>query len=100
MCLQFNRLGWRCTEATGGWRHGVGAGSAGLARRRLERAKLGAAWRVPAATRCCCCCCAQQRHPTPGQRLQVKVPDTYGVFKWVVDYRRLGYSYVELTGGR
>lgn len=29
----------------------------------------------------------------------VKVPDAYGVFKWVVDYRRLGYSYIELTGG-
>ncbi|KAL4859312.1 Dolichyl-diphosphooligosaccharide--protein glycosyltransferase subunit [Chlorella vulgaris] len=27
----------------------------------------------------------------------VKVPDAYGVFKWVVDYRRLGYSYIELT---
>lgn len=28
---------------------------------------------------------------------QVKVPDVYGVFKWVLDYRRLGYSYIELT---
>ncbi len=26
------------------------------------------------------------------------MPDTYGVFKWVLDYRRLGYSYIELTG--
>jgi oligosaccharyltransferase complex subunit beta len=24
----------------------------------------------------------------------VKVPDTYGVFKWVLDYRRLGYSWL------
>jgi hypothetical protein len=30
---------------------------------------------------------------------RVKVPDTYGVFKWVLDYRRLGYSYIEMTGG-
>ena len=29
----------------------------------------------------------------------LQVPDVYGVFKWVLDYRRLGYSYVELTGG-
>jgi hypothetical protein len=29
----------------------------------------------------------------------VKVPDVYGVFKWRLDYRRLGYSYIELTGG-
>ena len=28
----------------------------------------------------------------------VKVPDSYGVFKWVLTYRRLGYSYIELTG--
>lgn len=25
---------------------------------------------------------------------QVKVPDVYGVFKWVLDYRRLGYSWI------
>jgi oligosaccharyltransferase complex subunit beta len=30
---------------------------------------------------------------------RVKVPDTYGVFKWVLDYRRLGYTYIEMTGG-
>lgn len=29
----------------------------------------------------------------------VKVPDVYGVFKWRLDHRRLGYSYIELTGG-
>lgn len=29
---------------------------------------------------------------------QVKVPDVYGVFKWVLQYRRLGYSFIELTG--
>lgn len=29
---------------------------------------------------------------------QVKVPDVYGVFKWVLEYRRLGYSFIELTG--
>ncbi|KAL4458520.1 hypothetical protein ABPG75_013385 [Micractinium tetrahymenae] len=28
---------------------------------------------------------------------QVKVPDVYGVFKWVLEYRRLGYSFIELT---
>lgn len=28
---------------------------------------------------------------------QVKVPDVYGVFKWVLQYRRLGYSFIELT---
>ena len=27
------------------------------------------------------------------------MPDSYGVFKWVLDYRRLGYSYIEMTGG-
>lgn len=26
----------------------------------------------------------------------VHVPDVYGVFKWVVDYRRPGYSWVQL----
>lgn len=26
----------------------------------------------------------------------VKVPDVYGVFKWVVDYQRPGYSWVSL----
>jgi hypothetical protein len=30
---------------------------------------------------------------------RVKVPDVYGVFKWVLEYRRLGYSYIELSGG-
>lgn len=24
----------------------------------------------------------------------VKIPDSYGVFKWVIDYRRLGYSWI------
>lgn len=27
---------------------------------------------------------------------QVKVPDSYGVFKWVLDYRRLGYSFIDM----
>ena len=31
--------------------------------------------------------------------VRVTVPDTYGVFKWVLEYRRLGYSFIELTGG-
>ncbi|EFN54342.1 hypothetical protein CHLNCDRAFT_8673, partial [Chlorella variabilis] len=29
--------------------------------------------------------------------VRVTVPDTYGVFKWVLEYRRLGYSFIELT---
>lgn len=29
-------------------------------------------------------------------RLRFKVPDVYGVFKYVVDYRRAGYSYIDL----
>jgi oligosaccharyltransferase complex subunit beta len=28
---------------------------------------------------------------------EIHVPDTYGVFKFVVDYKRLGYSYIELS---
>ncbi|GAB4821924.1 hypothetical protein N2152v2_008970 [Parachlorella kessleri] len=28
---------------------------------------------------------------------QVKVPDTYGVFKWVLQYHRPGYSYIDMT---
>ena len=27
----------------------------------------------------------------------VRVPDVYGVFKWVLSYRRLGYSFLELA---
>lgn len=26
----------------------------------------------------------------------VKVPDQYGVFKWVLRYHRLGYSYIDM----
>ncbi len=29
--------------------------------------------------------------------VQFKVPDVYGVFKYVLDYRHMGYSYVFLT---
>lgn len=29
--------------------------------------------------------------------LAFKVPDVYGVFKYVVDYRHLGYSYIEIS---
>lgn len=28
---------------------------------------------------------------------RVKVPDNYGVFKWVLDYRRPGYTWVSLV---
>ena len=28
----------------------------------------------------------------------VKVPDAYGVFKWDLQYRRLGYSYIDMSG--
>lgn len=28
--------------------------------------------------------------------LQFKVPDVYGVFKYVIDYKSLGYSYIHL----
>ncbi len=31
------------------------------------------------------------------RRLAFKVPDVYGVFKYVIDYKHLGYSYVQLT---
>lgn len=29
-------------------------------------------------------------------RLRLKVPDVYGVFKYVIDYRHAGYSYINL----
>ncbi len=32
--------------------------------------------------------------------LQFKVPDVYGVFKYVVDYRRRGYSHIGITKAR
>jgi oligosaccharyltransferase complex subunit beta len=28
---------------------------------------------------------------------QVRIPDVYGVFKWVLNYHRPGYSWVELS---
>lgn len=28
--------------------------------------------------------------------LQFKVPDVYGVFKYVIDYKHIGYSYIDL----
>lgn len=29
--------------------------------------------------------------------VKFEVPDVYGIFKFVVDYKRLGYSYIELS---
>ena len=26
----------------------------------------------------------------------IKLPDSYGVFKWVLDYQRLGYSFIHM----
>ena len=42
---------------------------------------------------------APLRHDGAGRfAARVKLPDVYGVFKWVLDYRRPGYSYIELSG--
>ena len=40
----------------------------------------------------CCVPCGQGTFSR-----QVKVPDTYGVFKWVLQYHRPGYSYIDMT---
>jgi oligosaccharyltransferase complex subunit beta len=37
------------------------------------------------------------RHLQGNFSAHIKVPDVYGVFKWVLDYRRLGYSSIALS---